>query len=78
MASLMQPVPAAAEETPFRRFSRAYLASKVAVCGLVLLVIVLLAALVGPLVAPQNPYDLKVLDVMDSRLPPGENPATAR
>ena len=57
-----------AQETPFRRFARAYLASKVAVAGLVLLVIVLFAALVGPFITPQNPYDLKVLDVMDSRL----------
>ena len=64
--------PVAAIETPFQRFARAYLASKVAVLGLVLLVMVLLAAVVGPFVTPQNPYDLKVLDVMDSRLPPGE------
>ena len=73
MTSLLQPLgPTMAEETPFRRFARAYLASKVAVAGLVLLVIVLFAALVGPFITPQNPYDLKVLDVMDSRLPPGE------
>ena len=71
MTTLQQPIGTMAEETPFRRFARAYLASKVAVAGLVLLVIVLFAALVGPLVTPQNPYDLKVLDVMDSRLPPG-------
>lgn len=60
------------DDTPFRRFARAYMASRVAVFGLVLLVLVLLAALFGPWLAPQNPYDLKVLDVMDSRLPPGE------
>ena len=73
MTSLLQPLgPTMAEETPFRRFARAYLASKVAVAGLVLLVIVMFAALVGPFITPQNPYDLKVLDVMDSRLPPGE------
>lgn len=66
-----QPSPVS-EDTPFRRFVRAYMASRVAVFGLVLLVLVLLAALFGPALAPQNPYDLKVLDVMDSRLPPGE------
>ena len=59
-------------ETPFGRFARAYLASKLAVFGLVLLAIVLFVAIAGPWLAPQNPYDLKVLDVMDSRLPPGE------
>ena len=58
-------------ETPFRRFLRSYLASKVAVFGLVLLALVLFAAIAGPFLAPQNPYDLKVLDVMDSRLAPG-------
>jgi peptide/nickel transport system permease protein len=72
MTTLLHPVVAAAEETPFRRFARAYLSSKVAVVGLVLLIIVLFAALVGPFITLQNPYDLKVLDVMDSRLPPGE------
>ena len=58
-------------ETPFQRFLRSYLASKVAVFGLVLLALVLFAAIAGPFLAPQNPYDLKVLDVMDSRLAPG-------
>jgi peptide/nickel transport system permease protein len=59
-------------DTPARRFVQAYLASKVAVFGLVLLCLVVLAAAIGPLLAPQDPYDLKVLDVLDSRLPPGE------
>ena len=59
-------------DTPFRRFARAYLASKLAVAGLVLLALVLFAAIAGPLLAPQNPYDLMVLDVLDSRLAPGE------
>jgi peptide/nickel transport system permease protein len=59
-------------ETPWQRFARAYLASKMAVFGLALLAVVLLAAIVGPFVAPQNPYDLMQLDVLDSRLPPGE------
>ena len=69
----VQPARAAAKvETPFQRFARAYLASKIGVVGLVMLVIVLLAALLGPFIVPQDPYDLKILDVMDSRLPPGE------
>ena len=59
-------------ETPWRRFSQAYLADPVAVVALCVLVVVLAAALLGPWIAPQNPYDLKVLDVMDSRLAPGE------
>ena len=58
-------------ESPWQRFARAYVANRVAVFGLLLLLIVLLTAVVGPWIAPQNPYDLKVLDVLDARLPPG-------
>ena len=58
-------------ETPFQRFVRAYFASRLAVFGLVLLVLVLFAAIAGPFLAPQDPYDLRVLDVLDSRLEPG-------
>ena len=39
--------------------------------GLLLVLAALLAAVLGPLVAPQNPYDLAQLDIMDARLPPG-------
>jgi peptide/nickel transport system permease protein len=58
-------------ETPFRRFVAEYLESKVAATALVLLVIILLLALFAPLIAPQNPYNLAEVDVLDSRLPPG-------
>lgn len=37
--------------------------------GLVLLLLVLMAAL-APFIAPQNPYDLMQLDIMDSEMPP--------
>jgi peptide/nickel transport system permease protein len=36
-----------------------------------LLVILLLIAIFAPWIAPQNPYDLAQLDIMDGRLPPG-------
>ena len=61
-----------APETPFRRFTRNYFASKIATIGFVLLVIILLAALFAPWLSPQDPYDLSKLDVMDSRMKPGE------
>ncbi len=61
----------AKEETPFARFFSQFAESKIAVFGLVLLVIVVLLAVFAPLVAPQNPYDLGKLDLMDSRQPPG-------
>ncbi|MER8778737.1 ABC transporter permease [Mesorhizobium sp. M0977] len=59
------------EEPPFRILMRAFFRSPVAVAGLVLLAAIVLLALLAPFIAPQNPYDLNQLDIMDSRLPPG-------
>ena len=38
----------------------------------ILLGVLVLLALLAPLIAPQNPYDLAALSVMDNRLAPGE------
>lgn len=59
------------DETPWRQFVRDFTQSRIAVCGLVLLVVVLFLALFAPWIAPQNPYDLSKLDLMDSKLAPG-------
>jgi peptide/nickel transport system permease protein len=59
------------EETPFRRFTREFARSKLAVLGLVIVVIVAMLAILAPWITPQNPYDLAQLDIMDGRLPPG-------
>lgn len=48
-----------------------FLQSRTAVAGLVVLVLVVLAALAAPWITPQNPYDLMQLDVLDARLAPG-------
>ena len=54
----------------WRSLLRKFLSDPVAlVSGIVLLILVLMAAL-APLIAPQNPYDLIQLDIMDSELPP--------
>ncbi len=58
-------------QSPFRRIVSDFLANPVAVFGLGLLTVIVLAAIFAPLISPQNPYDLAQLDVMDSRLPPG-------
>jgi peptide/nickel transport system permease protein len=42
-----------------------------AVIAAVVCVVLLFAAIVGPYLAPQNPYDLAVLDILDAKLPPG-------
>jgi peptide/nickel transport system permease protein len=71
-AVVSAPVAAPPPERPFRRVIRDFAASPVAVAGLVVLVLVVLAALFAPLITPQNPYDLRSLNIMDSRLAPGE------
>ena len=71
------PIPAASSavvaDTPLRRFSRDFFSSRIATAGFIGLVIIILAALFAPVLAPQNPYDLSSLDVMDSRLEPGKH-----
>jgi peptide/nickel transport system permease protein len=61
----------AREETPFRRFVSEFAGSKLALLGLVIFVIIALLAIFASWIAPQNPYDLAQLDIMDGRLPPG-------
>jgi len=65
-----------AATTPFARIVRDFCANPVAVVGLALLGLIVLAAVLAPLISPQNPYDLAQLDVMDSRLPPGSQSMT--
>ena len=48
-----------------------FLQSRVATVGLGVLVLIAMVALLGPWIAPQNPYDLLQIDVMDARLRPG-------
>ncbi len=59
-------------EAPWRRFAAEFLESRLAVAGLALLVTICALALAAPIVSPQNPYDLAQLDVLDSKLAPGE------
>ena len=58
-------------ETPFRRFVAGFFESKVAIAGLVVCGIIVLAAVFAPWIAPQDPYDLMQLDIMDGRQEPG-------
>jgi peptide/nickel transport system permease protein len=58
-------------ETPFRRFVSEFAESELALFGLAVFAAVALLAILAPWIAPQNPYDLAVLDIMDGRLEPG-------
>lgn len=70
--SAVLPAALSAPQTPLQRFLEEFFDSRIATLGLVLLAAVVLMALFAPLIAPQNPYDLAKLDLMDSRLAPGE------
>ncbi len=58
-------------ETPFRRFVSEFAESKIALGGLIVFTIIALVAIFASLIAPQNPYDLAQLDIMDGRMEPG-------
>jgi peptide/nickel transport system permease protein len=57
--------------SPLRRIARDFIGNPVAVGGLALLMVIVAAALLAPLISPQNPYDLAQIDILDSKLPPG-------
>ena len=63
------------EETPLRRICGEFAESKLALAGLAMLLLVILIAIFAPLISPQNPYDLAQIDLMDSKLAPGEKSA---
>ncbi|WP_237213907.1 ABC transporter permease [Falsiroseomonas oryziterrae] len=52
-------------------FWNEYRENWVAVIALAVVVVVVSAALLAPWIAPQDPYDLANLDLMDARRPPG-------
>jgi len=72
MSARVEALPiAAAPETPFRRLAAEFLDNRVATGSLIVLALIILAALAAPWLAPQNPYDLAKVTVMDARLAPG-------
>jgi peptide/nickel transport system permease protein len=64
------------EDIPLRRFVLDFMSSRLAVLAFVVMALVLAAALFAPWIAPQNPYDLAQLDIMNGRLPPGSASGT--
>jgi peptide/nickel transport system permease protein len=68
----------AGSETPVRRLWADFSASRLACVALAVATTVLLLALLAPWIAPQNPYDLQQLSVLDSRLPPASAASDGR
>jgi peptide/nickel transport system permease protein len=74
--SIEQEVVAPPQATPLHRFLEDFLSSPIAVVALVVFAVIVLAATLAPLIAPQDVYDLAQLDIMDSNLPPGAQAST--
>ncbi|WP_116132745.1 ABC transporter permease [Tropicimonas sp. IMCC34043] len=74
---LVDPFANEAEETarPMRDLIRSYFRSPIGTFGLVLMVLIVLAAVFAPFLSFQNPYDLLQLDILDGQLKPGETSA---
>jgi peptide/nickel transport system permease protein len=59
-------------QTPAARLWSRFAESRLALLGLAMLSCVVFIALFAPWISPQDPYDLGSLDLLDSRLAPGE------
>ena len=59
------------ERSPLARLWAEFRESTVAVVALAVVVAIITVAVFAPLIAPQNPYDLANLALMDARRPPG-------
>jgi peptide/nickel transport system permease protein len=58
-------------QTPFQRFVADYFESRIAMVAFAVLLVILFIGIFAPAISPTDPYDLALVDVMDSRLPPG-------
>ena len=67
----LEPVVAATPQTPFRRVVSDFCENRLAVLGLVLVVLSIFVAVFAPLISPQNPFDIANLDLLDAKSPPG-------
>jgi peptide/nickel transport system permease protein len=72
MSAVAESIALPKPETPSRRLAREFFASPVATGAFALLSVIIFLAVLAPLIAPQNPYDLAKVTVMDARLEPGE------
>lgn len=58
-------------DSPLARFWFDFSESKLAVLALAVVLVIAVTALFAPILAPQDPYDLANLSLMDARRPPG-------
>jgi peptide/nickel transport system permease protein len=67
----VEPVDNVKVETLFRRFVSDFFESRIAAAAFAVLLGVIFIALFAPWISPTDPYDLAIVDIMDSQLPPG-------
>jgi peptide/nickel transport system permease protein len=60
------------EDTLTGRLTMGILRSPKALVATLICLLLFATALAGPWLTPQNPYDLATLDILDAKLPPGE------
>ena len=65
-------------DAPSRDLVASFRRDRMALCALLVLVVIIAAALLAPVISPQNPYNLAELDILDSKLAPGEKGADGR
>jgi peptide/nickel transport system permease protein len=70
MTVALEPV-AVKPQTPFQRIVSDFAENRLAVFGLVLVVLSIFVAAFAPLISPQNPFDIAGLDLLDAKSPPG-------
>ncbi len=61
------------DRSPFVLACIEFARSPMAVLGALTLFVFVVLALIGHWIAPQNPYDLRALDIMDAQQPPGSS-----
>jgi peptide/nickel transport system permease protein len=76
--SIKAALPTEKVETPFARFVADYCSSTVAVAALAVVVVLIALSALAPWIAPQDPYDLTQLSIMDNMLAPGERSMEGR
>ena len=54
-----------------RAFLAEYAENRIALLALIVVLLILVTAILAPLIAPQDPYDLRGLSLRDARRPPG-------
>jgi len=70
--SLKTALPQEKVETPFARFVSDYCSNPVSVAALAVVFVLIVLSALAPWIAPQDPYDLTQLSIMDNMLAPGE------